>query len=114
MRADELRDWRSRATIAIVVGLLGGLALAGYAVFWLAVNGLASSGCEGGGCEQRLSNEAAHYNSLLLVALFVGGGLIVAGGVTRRMVRKRLRDFEPAPLPVATVVERPETGRDLP
>jgi len=107
MRADELRRWRSRAAIMILIGLLGGLVLGGFAVFWGAASGMATMGCGGSsGCEQRTEEEGAQANRLLYLALFGGGGLIVAGVATRIVTTRRLRDFQPASLPAATVVER--------
>jgi hypothetical protein len=110
MRADSMRAWRSRAAIAIVIGLFGGLGLGGYALFVSSVNGLASLGCQGGGCEARFAAQADHYDLLLDIALFGGGGLIVAGIATRRVLGKRLRELEPPPLPVASVVKDADSG----
>lgn len=115
MRRDELHRWRSRAGWAIAVGLLGGLGLAGYAVFWGAVNGLGMMGCGGSsGCEQRMEAAGAHDERLFLIALIGGGGLLVAGIAGRILFGKRLRALGPTPLPVATVVPRPDSGRDVP
>ena len=115
MRRDELQRLRSRAGVAIVVGLLGGLVLAGLGLFWGAASGMGMMGCGGSsGCEQRAEEDGANANRLIYLALFGGGGLIVAGVVTRIVTGKRLRALQPAPLPVATVVERPDIGRDLP
>lgn len=93
------RLWRTLSTIAILIGLLGGLALAGYALFWQMAGGLASAGCGGGGCEDRLKADDAHYQSLLYIAVFVGGGLVAAGIATKRWLAKRLAEDVAAPLP---------------
>lgn len=110
MRSESLRAWRERAAIAIVVGLLGGLVLGGYSVFQLAVSGF--SFCQSSGCEDLRRAETAHYELLLHIALYGGGGLIVAGIALMRTLGKRLRALEPPPLPVATTVVRPGAGQD--
>ena len=105
-----MRAWRSRAALAIVLGFLGGLVLGAYSVVRLGVNGLASFGCQGSGCEQQIATETSHYELLLHIALFGGGGLIVAGIATMRVLGKRLRALEPPPLPVASVVKDADSG----
>lgn len=115
MRRDELRRWRSRAGWAVAIGVLGGLVLAVWAVFWGAVNGLGSMGCGGSsGCEERMLAANARDQLWFYLALFGGGGLAAAGIATRLVLGKRLRALDPAPLPVATVVQRPESGREKP
>ena len=107
MRRDELQRWRSRGGWAIVLGMFGGIALAMWALFWGAVNGMGTMGCGGSsGCEERMEAASAHDEQLLYIALIGGGGMIVAGIAARIVLGKRLRALGPAPLPVATVVER--------
>jgi hypothetical protein len=110
MRKEAMVAWRSRAWLAIAVGLVGGLVLGIYAVFQLGVNGLASSGCGGGGCEDRLSADAAHYECLLYIALFVGGGLVVTGITAAVTLGKRIARLSPPSLPVASVVKDHDSG----
>lgn len=105
MRHVRLR--RALSTLAILIGLFGGLALAGYALFFMMADGLASPACGGGGCEDRLRADDAHYSDLLAIAGLGGVGLIAIGIVTKQSLAKQLAKEAPpapAPLPVATVV----------
>jgi hypothetical protein len=105
MRRESMMAWRSRARLAIVVGILGGIAVGGYALFWSAMDGLASPACGGGGCEERLHGEISHYDSMFVTALLVGGALIVGGIVASRLLSRRLAQLPPTPLPTAVIVE---------
>lgn len=101
MRLESMVAWRSRAAVAIAIGLVGGIILGGYALFQLAVNGLASHGCRGGGCETQLQDDAAHYESLLRIAIYAGGALVIGGIIAMRVLGKRIKQLRQGTLPVA-------------
>jgi hypothetical protein len=82
--------WRSRAKVAIALGVAIIIVVGAYAVFRLGVVGLAQSGCRGGGCEDSLNAERDHYRRLLDVALFAGGGLVTTGIIAVVALKKRL------------------------
>lgn len=102
---ESVRVWRSRAIVSIVLGLVGGVALSVYAVFFQAMNDMARSGCDGGGCEARLDANGARYQSLLLLGLLVGGGLVVVGSAVLVRTKRYRQPTEPV-LPLASVTKR--------
>lgn len=107
MRHVRLR--RALSTLAILIGLLGGLTVAGYALLGLIGDALSSPACRGGGCESALSADDAHFEDLMELAALGSGVLIAIGIVEKRAIAKHIRASTPpapAALPAATVVDR--------
>jgi hypothetical protein len=83
MNDATLAKWRSWAITAILLGVVGGIALCVYAGMHLGENGLANGACSGSNCE--ITAEAAHYGQLFNIGMFAGLGLAI-GGATAAIV----------------------------
>ena len=73
----SLAKWKSWAITAIILGVVGGIALCVYAGSHLGENGLANGSCSGSNCE--ITAEAAHYGQLFNIGMFAGLGLAIMG-----------------------------------
>ena len=78
-----LAKWKSWAITAILLGIVGGIALCVYAGMHLGHDGLANGTCSGSNCE--ITAEAAHYGQLFNIGMFAGLGLAI-GGTTAAIV----------------------------
>jgi hypothetical protein len=88
---DEEKRWRvwgRVAQIAVILGVLGGIPLAGYGLLLGMESGLAHSGCTGGGCERNIDEADARSTELLEAAGFGCGALVIVGGYVSWHIRK--------------------------
>lgn len=72
-----LAKWKSWAITAILLGVVGGVALCIYAGIHLGHDGLADGKCSGSNCEVTVA--AAHYGQLFNIGMFGGLGLVILG-----------------------------------